>query len=203
MSSPLLSILTPAIWSRAYAAEALCLEIKEQCDDLDTDRVEHITLFDNRRRSVGLKRQACLDIALGEYIAFVDDDDAIRPDYIAKILSAIEVTRAHVITFDQHAIVNDEHAIINFDLTNPDEPFTGIPSLPSSPTLPIVRRNAWHVCVWKRALIADCLFPDTSYGEDLQWSLQARARARTHHHINAVLHEYHHSTALTAAPPPL
>lgn len=208
---PLLSILTPAIWSRAYAAEKLAREINGQCGQIASavyyEQVEHITVFDNRARSVGLKRQACLDIARGDYIAFVDDDDSIRDDYVRSILDAIESTRADVITFDQLAVVNGESAMINFDLANADNPFTGSPSDHQPSTinhqLPTIKRGAWHVNVWKRELVKDCIFPDSSYGEDLVWSLQARQRVKTHHHIAAILHEYHHSTATTAAPAPV
>lgn len=205
--TPILSILTPAIFSRVFEGldflEAqrghvfyLAENIKDQIGTLP---VEHLIVCDNRARSVGLKRQACLDIARGDYIAFVDDDDKIAPTYVEKILSAITETNADVITFDQRAVVNGEEAIVNFDISNADEPFTGTTGNQEPGT---VKRNLWHVCVWKRELVKDCLFPDHSYGEDLEWSLQARARVKTHHHIDAVLHEYHHSSASTAAPPP-
>lgn len=206
---PLLSILTPAIWSRVGQASALEHAIRNQTGQnaaaVYYEQVEHLTVFDNRARSVGLKRQACLDSARGEYIAFVDDDDKISSDYVSQILAAIEATHADVITFDQRAVVNGESAIVNFDLTNGDNPFTGIPQspAPNPQHLPRIKRGAWHVNVWKRELVKDCIFPDSSYGEDLVWSLQARQRVKTHHHIDAVLHEYHHSTATTAAPPPL
>ncbi len=61
--------------------------------------VEHLVIFDNCKRSVGLKRQACLDIARGDYIAFVDDDDDISADYISRIREAIDTTGADGITF--------------------------------------------------------------------------------------------------------
>lgn len=189
MSTPILSILTPAIWSRVGQASRLEHTIRNHDEG---GKVEHITVFDNCKRSVGLKRQACLDIARGEYIAFVDDDDEIAPDYVSKILDAIETTRADVITFDQRAHVNHQSARVNFDLANGDNPFIADT---------VVKRGAWHVNVWKRELVKDCVFPDNSYGEDLVWSLQARNRVKTHHHIDAILHEYHHSAETTAAPP--
>jgi|688.fasta_scaffold02660_8 glycosyltransferase involved in cell wall biosynthesis len=187
MNTPKLSILTPAIWSRTPPR-------------YDHPDIEHLVVFDNRRRSIGLKRQACLDIARGDYIAFVDDDDAITDDYLEEILAAIETTQADVITFDQLAVVNGEHARINMAHGQADEAFIGSPS---ATDCPVVKRGAWHVCVWKRELVKDCLFPDSNYGEDLVWAQQARTRVRTHHHIPRVLHEYHHSTATTAAPPEL
>ena len=185
MNTPKLSILTPAIWSRTPT----------QYDHPD---IEHLVVFDNRRRSVGLKRQACLDIARGDYIAFVDDDDVIAEDYVERILEAIENTQADVITFDQRAFVNGQYAIINMVHGQADEPFVGSPTFEDCP---VVKRGAWHVNVWKRELVKDCLFPDSSYGEDLVWAQQARTRVRTHHHIDDILHWYLHSLKTTAAPP--
>lgn len=192
-----LSILTPAIWSRISAAGQLKNKIETQVNDwllkhpAASSPVEHLVLLDTRTRSVGLKRQGVLDAALGDYIAFVDDDDDIAPDYVEKLLTAIE-HEPDVITFEQRAIVNDEEGTCVFGINNRDEPF-----------IPGTRFNRapWHVCVWRRDLIKDCVFPDHSYGEDLTWSLQARRRVRTSLHIDKVLHTYRHHRDHTAAPP--
>jgi glycosyltransferase involved in cell wall biosynthesis len=48
--------------------------------------VEHLILMDNKRRTVGEKRDALLRAAKGNYVAFVDDDDFISPDYVSLIL---------------------------------------------------------------------------------------------------------------------
>lgn len=192
----LLSILTPAIWSRLDKAEALKNKIEDQISRARISRtpppVEHLVLLDTKTRSVGIKRQALLDAARGKYIAFVDDDDDISPDYVAEIIRAITYAQTDVITFKQEAIVNGVSGLCSFGLGQPDEAFS-----PSG-----FLRNAWHVCAWRRDLVKDCLFPDNSYGEDLTWSLQARFRARTSHHIDKVLHTYRHDLATTAAPPP-
>lgn len=39
--------------------------------------------------SLGEKRQRLLDRAKGEYVAFVDDDDLVSPDYVARVVRAI------------------------------------------------------------------------------------------------------------------
>lgn len=48
--------------------------------------IEVIVLEDNRMRQLGPKRQAIIDIAQGEYISFVDDDDRISDDYVSTIM---------------------------------------------------------------------------------------------------------------------
>lgn len=182
-----LSILTPTIPSRKEQLSKLSEKIAKQSNDL---AVEHLSFADNRTRTIGAKRQALLDIARGEYIAFVDDDDDIEPDYVSEILLAIK-QGPDVITFEQNSYYNGAFSKVIFGLNNRDEPFQ-----PNGITL----RAPWHVCVWKRELIKTCQFGESNYGEDIIWSRQARARIKTSLHIDKTLCTYRHDAALTAAP---
>ena len=207
MNTPILSILTPAVPSRLDQLATLCDEIARQIGD---QPVEHLVLLDNKKRTVGEKRDALLRMAHGQYVAFVDDDDDISRDYVARILSAAE-SRPDVITFQQHATVNETDAIIEFKLGSPNEPFVG--RMPFQKVLgkwqdttdsaPIIKRNAWHICAWSRRLAIMSHFPASNYGED--WSFAALLCALPNLrevHIPEVLHFYNHSTATTQAPPP-
>jgi hypothetical protein len=198
---PQLSILTPTIKGREDQLAALQDKIHKQLlfaggSIMFADHksrmadVEHLWLGDNRQRSIGEKRQALVDIARGQYIAFVDDDDDIADDYVSSLLNAIE-TGADVITFRQRAIYNGLESEVVFGINNHDQPFT-----PGGITL----RAPWHVCAWKRERVAECVFGFTNYGEDAIWAHQARQRIRTGHHIDRVLHTYRHDAATTAAP---
>ena len=184
--NPILSILTPAIWNRE-SAKFLAAAISEQ---IGSGPVEHLVLFDNRQRSIGAKRQALVDIARGKYLAFVDDDDDISPDYVSRLLAAAE-SNADVLTFRQRAIYNGRESEIVFGINNPEEQFVDNG---------ITLRAPWHVCAWKRETVEGCLFGDYNYKEDLVWCQQARKRIRTAHHIDAVLHTYRHDATTTAAP---
>jgi glycosyltransferase involved in cell wall biosynthesis len=182
-----LSILTPTIPERADWLHALQFKIEKQNG---LGQVEHLMLSDNRTRTIGAKRQALVDIARGEYLAFVDDDDDISDDYVSKILAAIE-SGADCITFDQRAIYNGLESTVNFGVKNDDAVFN-----PGGITL----RAPWHVCAWKREKVAGCLFGESNYGEDKVWCDQARKRIRTGYHIDSVIHTYRHDAATTAAP---
>jgi len=182
--TPKLSILTPAIWRRIDKTRELAELIAPH------PQVEHVVILDNMTRSVGLKRQACMDAALGEYVMFVDDDDGIYPDTIPLILAAIK-RQPDVITFKQAASYNGKLSEVVFHLNHTDGPFVA-----GGQTI----RAPWHVCAWKRELVGDCLFPDISYGEDRIWAEQARRRVRSGCHIDQVLHRYTHDARETAAP---
>jgi glycosyltransferase involved in cell wall biosynthesis len=185
-----LSILTPTIPERASQVTALQEKLAAQIGDLP---VECLVFCDNRRRTIGAKRQALVDIARGEYVAFVDDDDDISDDYVSSLLAAIE-TGADVITFQQWAIYNGLESLVEFSVKHQDGQFN-----PGGITL----RAPWHVCAWKRSKVAGCLFGECNYAEDKIWCVQARKRIATGYHIPRVLHTYRHDAATTAAPEPL
>ena len=52
-------------------------------------RVELLYLGDNKNMLIARKRNLLVDMAQGEYLVFIDDDDRISPDYISSILAAI------------------------------------------------------------------------------------------------------------------
>jgi len=194
---PLLSILTPTIEERAFDRDqisdtwGLVMTIETQILNAKAEgQVEHLWLGDNRTRSIGAKRQALVDIARGEYIAFIDDDDDISGDYVSSLLAGIK-TGADVITFRQRAIYNGLESEVHFGVNNQDEQFN-----PGG----ITKRAPWHVCAWKRSVVAGCLFGESNYGEDLVWCLQARQRIKTGFHIDSILHTYRHDARTTAAP---
>lgn len=186
---PTLSILTPSVWSRVDQSRALYDKIQSQDHGND---VEHLVLLDNRSRSIGAKRQALLDVARGKYVAFVDDDDDITDDYVDEILKA-SAHDTDVITFWQHATYNGLESTVKFSGKHQDEVFN-----PGGVTL----RNLWHVCAWRRDAVADCVFGESNYGEDLTWCVQARRSIRSEASIDRVLHFYRHDSRTTEAPEP-
>jgi hypothetical protein len=193
----LLSILTPAVPSRIRQLETLCAELERQIGGLP---VEHLTLLDNKRRTVGEKRDALLRAAKGKYVAFVDDDDWVSGDYVQSLLTSA-ATSPDVITFLQEATVNRTKALIEFKLGNPNEPFPA--NHPNAIyELGTVKRNAWHVCAWRRSLALQSGFPATNYGEDWAYAAPLCAAAKLETHIPKVLHFYRHSAETTEAPPP-
>ena len=186
----ILSILTPAVPSRMAQLAKLCDELARQ---IGGQAVEHLALLDNKRRTVGEKRDALLRAARGAYVAFLDDDDWIAQDYVAELVKAAK-ERPDVITFNQHCIVNATQFEVQFKLGNPNEAPTGAGT---------IKRNAWHVCPWKRTLAIQSRFPASNYGED--WAFAAPLCAipgLREVHIPKVLHYYRHSSETTEAPPP-
>lgn len=193
MKAPLLSILTPSVPSRYRELEKLQAHI-EQLAKPFPGQVEHLTFTDNKLRPVGAKRQALLDIARGDYIAFVDDDDWVSDRYLEQLLPRL-ASGPDVVTFKQDAYIDGVAGQIIFDATCPQDE-TWKP-------LGTARRRPWHVCAWRRSLALRGIFTEVSYYEDVAWVNQVAPLIRTHLHIDEVLHFYRHSAATTEAPPPL
>lgn len=198
--TPVLSILTPAVPSRITQLDGLAKKLGSQIGDLP---VEHLIFLDNKRRTVGEKRDSLLRIAKGSFVAYVDDDDDVSNDYVDQILGAINYNSnptPDVITFEQKATVDGISNIIQFGLGNPNEPF--ITNAEEGKMCPVIRRNAWHVCAWKRELAIKSSFPPINYGED--WAYASQLCKHTYArevHIPKILHFYRHSSTTTEAPP--
>jgi hypothetical protein len=195
----LLSILTASIPERSAQLAILTGKIAEQIGDLP---VEHLVFLDNRKRTIGGKRDALLRIARGHFVAYVDDDDTVSPDYVASLVEAIKIAitppgsptdQVDVITFEQFARVDDSHAKIVFGLRQQNQPF-----VPDTE----VQRAAWHVCAWRRSVAILSHFPESNYGEDWAFAEPLNRIARASIHLDKVLHYYRFNSATTAAPYP-
>lgn len=186
--NPLLSILIPTIPARFDQLGILLNRLGRD------PRVEVLAFADNRRRSVGAKRQGLLDLARGDYVAFVDDDDWTTEDYLTELLPRC-ASGPDVVTFEQLAIINGVEGRIIFNATcQIDEPWQAGGT---------ARRRPWHVCAWRRSIAAQGIFTEVNYGEDRAWVDQVAPLVRNHLHIPKVLHHYRHDATLTAAPAPL
>ena len=187
---PVLSILTPALPSRWGPLQQLCAKLAGQ---IGSGPVEHLVLLDNKRRTVGEKRDALLRAARGQYVAYVDDDDDVTDRYVPALLQAA-ASGPDVITFEQRVTYNGQTGVVHFGLGNPNEPFQ-----PGR----ITKRNAWHSCAWRRQLAILSCFPAVNYGEDWAFaSLLCQLAGLRAAHIPEILHHYQHDSRTTEAPPP-
>lgn len=193
------SVLTPAIPERKEKAFALYEKIQKQMSLIKREDVEHLLYFDNKRRSIGAKRDSMIQAAQGKFIAFCDDDDDISDNYIFRILEAIDKhPDVDVITFNQRAHINGEGFNVDFGLENENEESVR----DKDGKLVDIKRKPFHVCAWRR-MLAHIYHPtDYSYGEDYAWVEQIieKEEKLTEYKIDEVLHYYYYDENLTAAP---
>jgi glycosyltransferase involved in cell wall biosynthesis len=189
---PLLSVLIPSIPSRLETFMVPLYDyICEQVQALpDPSQVEVLCVVDNKRRSIGYKRQALLDIARGTYVCWIDDDDRVSEDYIASLVEGCS-TGADVVTFRQWVIMNNSQPMpLTFKHGYP----VNDPPHPNGFTRP-----PWHVCPWKRTLAEQGKYPDSMYGEDWEYLQQIIPLAKTSTHIDKFLCTYIYNDSITEA----
>ena len=88
---PKLSILIPSLTNRAEMLSTLKNTLLDQADALDRNSdFEIIDCVDNGESPTGRKRNNLLDLATGDYVAFVDDDDDVSPQYVRLVFEAME-----------------------------------------------------------------------------------------------------------------
>lgn len=189
---PRLSILVPAIVERMDRLKKLLYLLELQATNLP---IEVLSFVDNRRRSIGMKRDALLLASKGEYVVFVDDDDGVSENYASQIYSATE-SNPDVVTFDSETTLNGEDPfIVSMSLENKEnEQAHKIDGKWQD-----IKRPPWHVCAWRSEIARPHRFPDISYGEDWQWVSKFIGDAKTEVHIDEVLHCYRYDDAVTRA----
>lgn len=152
--------------------------------------VEILVFIDNKKRSIGYKRDALVQMAKGKYLAFVDDDDDISDNYIKEMLKGCKSNK-DVICFKQLATINDHWSYIDFSVENENEEFN-----PDN----ITRRRPFHVCGIKSEIAKKERFKDVGYAEDWDWMERVLQNVVTEYKTNKVLHFYTYDSKVSEAP---
>lgn len=189
-----LSILIPSIPSRWERSQKLYTKILNMCEGKD---IEVLLFMDNKKRTVGGKRDALVQMSRGKYFMFVDDDD--------DLVSVDEIYQAtfqdvDVITFKQQCLgidANKTPFVVTFGLGNENEMGKG----PAYGIYLDCKRPPYHVCAWNEKFKVH-RFPDISYGEDWEWVQKCLPDAKTEVFIDKILHKYDFDLNVSEAPGP-
>lgn len=192
-----LSVLITSVPERFDKLRNLFEELERQRKECDEpDGVEVCCVLDNRKQTVGEKRNALMRMMRGRFFTFVDDDDNVAPGYVRTLLEDMNrYPDADVFAFKQscHTLgegetPNDSNVafVVDADLrngTNEPIPFRG-------PWKTEYKRTLWHWCVFSSLVFGDLRFPETSLYEDQDWLSRAQGRVRKQRKIDSVLHMY-------------
>lgn len=185
---PDLSILICSIPSRFDKARMLY----EHCLELVGDKnIEILMLCDNKKRTIGEKREAIKNISNGKYFMFVDDDDSLYS--IDEVYQATQID-VDVITFKSKCLNSDgSEYIVTFRLGNDVEHNTN-----EKGNYIDMKRPPFPQCAWSKRY-KKISFPPISYGEDWEWVKEALRLPATEYHIDKVIHGYNFSPSLSEA----
>lgn len=206
-----LSILIPYTSDRMQMTQDLIKSLEAQCDRSEVDICLNASQFD----SIGTKRNDLLQKARGEYVAFIDSDDAVSNTYISDLMEGINkgvdcCSLRGVITWDGANPELFEHSIsYKAYLTKPDSPcdFSQHSVLHSNWALnnnikfdhtlgsskPIkYERYPNHLNCIKASIAKQFKFPEINHGEDTDWATQIfnSGLIKTEHYIDKVLYHY-------------
>ena len=184
----ILSILIPTLPSRSRMFAKLVCKLEDQIPrGVD---VEILGLLDNKKMSVGTKRNALLTMAIGEFFVFIDDDDDVVDDYIPVILEAIKgkpevdlfmyqielmyVRGSGSPTTRDKVLCNYEFDCKKGGLVSPNQ-YVGPPT---------------HTHVWRTERVHTVEFDSINFGEDSEWVSRAKKFVRSHVTLPRVLYFY-------------
>lgn len=211
-----LSILIPTTPDREHFLTRLKGQFYEQVGDVipansnrifpegmyaySNNEIEFIYFKDNKEHSIGYKRNKLLEMALGDYVAFIDDDDRIGENYFKGLLEGIEkdvdcCSLLGVITENGVNPLIFEHSLkYNEYRTNEHKKNTPIPIQISESV--VYERYPNHLnCI--RSLIAkQFTFPDKNHGEDTDWATKIfnSGLLKSEYYINEVIYFYEWKT---------
>jgi hypothetical protein len=146
--------------------------------------VELLVLYDNKKRSVGEKRDSIMSIARGQYTVYIDDDDIVTDDYVSSIMSCLnENPSTDCVVFDTICTIDDGIPIhckygIEYEYNNNASGngfWTGKPA---------------HTMVYSKQLVLDASFGSKNVGEDFHWVKQVHGKIKNQSRVDKVLYYY-------------
>lgn len=187
--SMLLSVMIPALASRNWVA--VVEELYRQRELYWLPDVEILVDVDAGQAKSGVKRQNLLVRARGDYLAFVDDDDEVAPDYLRRIVDGCR-RGVDVVTFDLRFRSADWKGdeVWSFGF-GPNDRKKGSP-----------RANMWanHLCAWRQDVARNVAWcPELGNADDHLWfqPIHAAGLCRTRYHVDSVLYFYRYAHAVT------
>jgi len=172
------SILICSITGR----ESLLGRILSLLESQKNKKVEILVETDDRKMTIGEKRNILLQRARGDYIAFVDDDDLVVNDYISKVLQAVETNpdccgmEGLLISLSKKTKTKFIHSI-RYDHWFVKEG--------------IYYRTPNHISPVKRELALQAVFPESNHGEDHTYSRQLFPLLKTEEYIEGPIYFYY------------
>ena len=172
------SILMPTLPARRNLRVDMIQSIERQIAPYDD--IEFLILEDNRSREYGPKLQTMIDIAQGEYVNFIDDDDRISDRYVDKIYAQLDgvdcVGFTGAVSVDDGPWKNVFYSVENAVWRDEDDGYY---------------RNPQHLTPIKKNIVQQVPWVG-HYGADRDWShkMAELGLIKTENYVDDVLYFY-------------
>ena len=175
----LISILIPTLLERQDVFNKMVAGLYKQIKNHKLEeKVEVISICDNRTLPLSVKRNTLQKLATGKYFTHLDDDDELSSDYCKVMVEFIENNvkveykeLPDVIGYDQICYVKDDIFIVkpslNYDFRLQPAPA----NMPSKKQHPEYMRYPWQFLLWRTDRFAKVYRTDsdTNAREDQNW----------------------------------
>ena len=183
-----LSILICSLHSRREKFyKNLITELEKQLKEYkNAHYIQIVSIIDNKKMTVGHKRNQLIECANGDYLCFVDDDDRVSDDYIKELHTAIQ-TNDDCICFDVEVKLNKNKPMIahfgNYKVNkNLKTHYERMPN---------------HLMAVKTEIAKKCKFPEVNFKEDDIYGFRMAKFIKSIHKINKVLYYYDFNSQTT------
>jgi len=194
--SPLLSICIPSLPARIDKFIKLYEKIERQSLDYK-DKVEIISIMDNKSMSVGKKRKSLFSLSSGLYTCQIDDDDDVSDDFISTLIPIIEdITTSDrnpgVISYNQKCNIDGKELLVVSSIE--------YPTTDSHIKNNIMYRYPWHWCCWRNDIAKSGSFLNCNGIEDSIFSKSLKYKVVSEIKLDKVLCYYNFQKSLTQSP---
>jgi glycosyltransferase involved in cell wall biosynthesis len=178
-----LSILIPSVPRRRKTyLQSLLDSLETQLESSNISNVEILVLYDNKKRNIGDKRNDLINLAKGEYLTFIDDDDRVNDTYINDVLVALNFGPDCVV-YDCLYSSGDQTMLckygVEYEYNNASLgqgiDWTGKPA---------------HTMVWKSSLAKSVSYESRGWGEDMDWVKRAYPLITNQIRIDKIMYYY-------------
>lgn len=156
-----LSILIATIEKRHEKFEKIYQKVLKQIIDNQLEhKVEILYFKDNQTITLGAKRNELVNLAKGEYVCFLDDDDDVSDDYVELIYEALKtnpdcVSCVGVLYMPNRAFRKFIHSLkYHYAFLKDATSYSPV----------------YHLNPIKRSIAIQIKFPEQNYNEDTTWS---------------------------------
>jgi len=207
MSNPLLSILIPTVVGREEKVNQLRLSIMKQfgyagtevkqdgvkCEEWHYIEAAMMPVWimickDDKKLTIGEKREMMYQKSHGLYSWQIDDDDDISDNAIALILEAVK-QNPDCITFEEYVNIDGKEYKSNHSLNYPGWVGDGNKELSDGYHF---WRTPFFKSVIKTEIAKSVPIPHCRFGEDHQWSQALKPHLKTEVHIQEQIYRYIH-----------
>lgn len=198
----LVSILIPTLFERLDTYTPMVQDLYQQIKDNKLeDKVEIISICDNRTLPLSVKRNMMQKMSKGLYFTHLDDDDNFTKDYCVKVVEHIEGLKVYrndlpdVIGYDQKCFVEDKIFILKPSLNCGMKMEDAPRNVPNPYHLPMYFRTPWQWSLWNRKRFGFVYRSDadTNAREDQNWLKKVHLEYPKSMSVieNWIGHEYH------------